>query len=502
FEVSGTWFYKLLSRSFVPMVTLAMLALFAVSSLLIVREGETAIVKQWGQIDFSRKPLTAGVHLKWPWPMGTVDRFETGRRHDLLLGVGQKQEPLIVNGRELYLWTREHGRRKERNFVIALPSEDGPDGPSKAEQSVNVIKLVAQVYYRITDEYKYGYTVTDPDKTLHDLAYGEMTRYCAGATLTEILDSDPDRPEALMTTGRAPAARRLKERIQRAADEYAGSGLGVKVTHVGFLTVHPPAEAAQAYQEVLDAQLRVQQTRYEAMADAHQTLSRVAGDPVTALKLALAVQQVENELSSLADRQDQPLQMRVKMDNALARAREQVEHWSEQVDRDRQLGHGQQELQTANQVMLREHREHLQELEEIDQALREEKLDSLTPSIEQRLARARARLEGEAASGGLLAQATGEAAQVIAEAKAKRWARTLSEEARALAFRRQKRAYESSPQHYMQDKYLAVLEDVLPDIKKYVMGFPRSAAEVRLNLEEEASGMENIDFQNVEGSGR
>ena len=44
FEVSKTWFYQLLSRAFVPLVVLGILVMFLISTIVIVPEGNQAVL--------------------------------------------------------------------------------------------------------------------------------------------------------------------------------------------------------------------------------------------------------------------------------------------------------------------------------------------------------------------------------------------------------------------------------------------------------------------------
>src|SRR6056297_828431 len=124
-----------------------------------------------------------------------------------------------------------------------------------------------------------------------------MVNTLASATLTEPLADNDGRLEAIMTYGRDQAARTLKQRIQGALGQ-DGLDLGVELTYVGLVSVHPPPQAAEAYEAVLTAERRQDQLRYEAEAWANDALARVAGDPSRALNLALSIRKLE-ELESL-----------------------------------------------------------------------------------------------------------------------------------------------------------------------------------------------------------
>jgi len=109
FEVSKTWFYQLLTRSFVPLVIIGVLALFAISSVVIVHEGEVHVVSRFGHV--SSDPgtfLRPGIRFKWPWPIETSRRFDVRKIHELQLGTGAERQAVTVTsgpmaGRELML---------------------------------------------------------------------------------------------------------------------------------------------------------------------------------------------------------------------------------------------------------------------------------------------------------------------------------------------------------------------------------------------------------------
>jgi len=93
FEVSSTWFYKLVSRAFVPLVIFGTIIIFLLSGIVIVNEGEVYIVKTFGKLQGENSTLKPGIHLKYPWPISTAERFDTGVTYEIILGVGSGQEP-------------------------------------------------------------------------------------------------------------------------------------------------------------------------------------------------------------------------------------------------------------------------------------------------------------------------------------------------------------------------------------------------------------------------
>ncbi|MHC4294141.1 MAG: SPFH domain-containing protein, partial [Planctomycetota bacterium] len=363
FEVSRTWFYQLLSRAFIPLLIFAAAVLIAMSSIVIVREGEQYVVLHWGRADPDRLLLEPGLHFKWPFPVDTAKRFETQKVHEILLGVGEHRETTIVKGKELYLWTEEHGTHEELNFLVAVPPRSMQvvaPGERLPPPPVNLIKLVVAVQYVIDNPCDFGYRYEDSAQLLECVAYREMSRYCASATLDSPVGGEhSDRPEAIMTYGRQRAAEELKRRIQTRADELA---LGVKVQYVGISAVHPPVEAAPAYQAVLEAERRMRLTRYEAEAEANRILVQVAGSPLAALKLALGI----NTLEELEMLRDNPTRVREILTEQINRTEVNIRTLDTEIYQEHLLGYARTgQLSTPKQELRRRYQEHLELLRKI-----------------------------------------------------------------------------------------------------------------------------------------
>lgn len=480
FEVSKTWFYQLVAKAALPLLLFGVLVMMAMTSIMVVSDGEQFVVTHLGRLEGKVGP---GISFKWPWPIDKAQRFETDKVHQLLLGVGGERKPVIVEGKELYLWTEEHGARDERDFIVAAPPRSTAVGVSderKPPPPVNLIKLVVDVQYVISDPVKFGYRYLDSARLLECEAYREMVRYCASATLdTPLPGSREDRLEAMMTYGQGRVAEELKRRIQAKADEL---GLGVDVRSVGLRAVHPPAEAAQAYEDVLKAERGRLLTRYEAEGDADKKLVEVAGTPLAALKLALAIRSLE-ELERLRDDPDKRLEI---LDELIGRSTEEITALQGEIEQERLLGQIREgEEATDKQKLCQEHLAHLSLLKEIKAA---------PTGVDLNAAAASARDKADE----LFSRTVGEPASQVANAEAYRAQSELTEMARSQAFASNLLAYEASPTMYMMDRWLDVLDEVLPNITKYVMGVDRDKLEVWLNLERQTDVMEGANLGNKE----
>lgn len=477
FEVSRTWFYQLIARAALPLGIFAALVLVGMSAIVPVREGQQCVIQHWGRKDRTLQP---GIHLKWPWPIDTASRFQTSLVHEIMLGVGEHREPTIIKGREVSLWTERHGVHDEIDFLMAVPPRSlGPIGEEeqKPPPPVNLIKLVVAVQYVISDPYRFGYEFVDAPKQLECIAYREMLAYCASATLdSPVPGGDTDRAEAMMTYGRQRVAEELKRRIQASADQL---GLGVTIKYVGMLAVHPPSEVAEAYEAVLEAERGRLLTRYEAETEANRKLVEVAGTPLTALKLALAIRAME-ELQQL---HDNPTATAAILAGLIRSAEDDVEVLAAEIEQERLMGrirHG--AGKTAKQALHDDYAAHLKLLNRV-------RSDPSGVDLAASIA------DATRTADQLLARTVGQPAKELAEAEAYRSSSELIEMARAHAFSGALQAYTASPNMYMMDRWLDVWDEVLPGITKYVIGVDRNRLEVRLNWETHGEVMGDATFK-------
>jgi modulator of FtsH protease HflK len=493
FEVSRTWFYRLMVKSFIPLVLLGMAVLVAISSIVIVNEGQEYVISRFGRPD-PESLKSPGIYFKLPWPVETARLFDTGHLYEFHLGAGEHQDADVITvgafkGRELALWTEEHGSHEEVDFLLAVPPRE--DNTNKAAD-ISIIKLGASVQYHITDAYKFGYKYADAAGMLEALASREMVRYCSSATLdTPIPGGARDRPEALMTYGRGPAAERLKTLISKAIEKM---DLGVEIVSVSFAIVHPPAEAAKSFEEVIAARLRQLQQRYDAQAQAIRTLSDVAGNRPDALRLALAID-VSRDLNLPSpidepDKFDSVIAERIRI--AKARAAEI------QAEFQQDISHGKSSRSnTGNddslQPVFDDYQTYIARLElikkEKDTARTVKMIKDFTTEIRKLADDRLAKLK------------TGSASVMIAKASAERWGHELGERGKAESFAQQTILYETAPQIYMLDRWLDTWDQILEGKHKRVIGLDPNRIEHWLKWEEQSGVMPGM-FRGPQSSGQ
>ncbi len=485
FEVSSSWFYQLLQRAFAPLLLAGVMIVWLMTSVVVVEEGQAYVVLHWGKEYPSGHPqrlLTprSRPYLIWPWPIDTARKFDTGKVHEIILGVGGKRkEKFAKGGKRVYLWTDEHGPQEELDTLVAIAPRPEQRRPQRETRilhipSVNLIKLIVAVYYRIDDPYKFGYTVTDPHKLLKAAAYREMIRYAASATLDERAPGPPGslREEGIMSGGRAKAARDLQQLISQAV-----SGdkldLGVEIVGVEILGCHPGKDAADAFEKVIAAERQQDKLRYEAQGEANKVLAAVAGDPDQALKLSQAIG-FRQELKALLDLRDRGKDLAAGVGEVIVRAQNEADRLKEETEMERRMGKLSANTKTIAQVLLERQTAFLSILKNTDPAGAD--LDAQVAAAQKE--------EGRQFEG-----VQGQAAVAVARARADRWRREFRERARAETFDVQLLSLNAAPQLYSLDKYLDALGEGIKNRKKYILAADRDKLEVRLNLQEQQESL-------------
>ncbi len=388
FEISRSWFYRLLGKAIVPLILLGVAVLIAMSCVVIVPPQRQALVTTFGRVDPETAVRDPGISFKAPWPFASARKYETSRVRSLRVG---SLNDLLRTGAAM-LWTNQHTEGQE-NFLLTAPplGADAAEAQQAGAVSAGLIGGELVLQWRITDLLAY----TSPDAAARPADYLDAVAESAFASYLTTKDID-----TLLTSDRLDAAEELRQEIQQRV-----AGMGIEVVYAGLYGLHPPqdAEVATSFLQVVNALLTQRTTVAEARRDRVATLSEVAGS----------------------------------VDQAVA----------------------------------------------IDDAIRQ--LESLPQGSDRRAGL-------EAAVQELIDNAGGEAARVIAEARADRWRLALDEQARARSFAFEVDAFRRAPDYFKARTYFNTLAETLPQKRKIVTNTDtgNELPLIRLNLEDETSGLD------------
>jgi regulator of protease activity HflC (stomatin/prohibitin superfamily) len=534
FEVSHTWFYQLLQRTFVPLLGAGLVILWALTCMLVVQPGEHAIVERFGRQLNAETPHKCGLHWKLPWPIDVAHKYNTGELHQIIIGFKQfdaapqadKEQTLDVA-----LWDDvKHMGQPHFDFLIPVPRRVAeltmarPAEPTVAETQpttapgerrpeealpVNMVRMDVAIQYRIREDDLADYTVNivNAQETLRDLAWEEVVRYSASNDLFTLLGEKY-----------ATAAMELRERIRRHVEEL---DLGLEIVYVGVQNVHPEPGVSKEFRRVVTAEQEKIAAIREAIVKENQVLSAVAGSRGVAINLAQAIDHIGPNTTALNDAQAvlstadaglvETYRQRVAEHEAALRAVVEAD-WrlqlarldKQQVDYDFDLG-----LQdvgdkaragaavTAAEAALEAAKATLtEELAEVETAARQQLSEPVVAALRE---------EAQAQTGltfwngrlqQLLPGVQGEAAVVLAKAQAERWAIEMRAAAEVARVDGERAAYRAAPRVYKIRKYLEVLTAGIKDSRKFFLAFDPGNRWVRVRLmaEEQArTGIEDIE---------
>lgn len=314
YEVTSSWFYKLLSRSFVWLVLFGGVAVWLMTSLAVVEPHQRGLLVVRGQV---RGELGPGLHVKPPWPLGkvivpefirtevvgegptavqrdVVEETATGVRI-LQLGAAAPTEQRVM------LWTNED---LQETLMVVQPSRDG--GTTRARDFGRGLALASvrvPVYYSIqpggVEAYlRLGTDGKTRDRLLRLVAQRELMRELASRSIDEVVG--PGRNEI-----RDSLRNRIAEAFARLNPDENGQprGAGVEVLFVGIEDARPPREAAKAYEQVLEAAQKSATVIIQAQQSRAETLAKVVGSVDDAEEIVRAIAEYD-AMSSTADAQE------------------------------------------------------------------------------------------------------------------------------------------------------------------------------------------------------
>ncbi len=251
FKVSETWFFQLLEKNLALFILAQLAVLFLSTCFVFVDAGEQVVLEHFGN---PVAVLTAGGHLKLPWPIDNTYRYRTDQIQSLYVGF----TPDTTNEQNVLLWTVAHNQ--EQNFLVAnrnpettqTENENADTNQTTKTPPVSLITVSIPVQYQITNVLEWAYTNSTPTNLLDDLATRAVVRYLAGEDLDAVMGQD-----------RLEAAGQLRDAIQAAADQRK---LGAKIIFVGLQDIHPPTPVAASYEQVDSAAQEKVATNYYATA--------------------------------------------------------------------------------------------------------------------------------------------------------------------------------------------------------------------------------------------
>lgn len=309
FEVSRSWFYQLLSRAITPLIVFGVIILFLISCIVVVPPDSEGVRMTFGSLGSEAKPLTPGLHFKWPWPIGAVDIRPVARVQQISVG----SAPKGVKEGVAILWTNEHVEGGKEDYLVCAPtpvdqdpgSVDAADlmsgftnkkaGTQPAGQGgqtpgVNLVGGQIIVQYRIKDTLQYAQSADDPNGLLQRLVERRANTFFVTHDIDTLLGAGREADGKLSTSV-------LQQQIQSDANR---DNLGVDIVFVGLSALHPPKDTANAFHE----QISVLQERQSGVENAEREritiLGAAAGSPEEAMAIRDAIRKYDDAKRAIA----------------------------------------------------------------------------------------------------------------------------------------------------------------------------------------------------------
>jgi len=282
FEVTGSWFYQLLSRSLGLLVLAGLLVAWLLTSLVVIEPHQRALQLRFGRLVDS--DLQPGLHLKWPWPIDTieipryVERDETGRvTYSTRTATGIRSLNLATNPAESegpILWTNEHAMNERGTLVVVQPASGirVDEGLREGVKDLSLMAVEVPLHYSIRDVEAYE-RLGPPemrDDYLRAVARRVVMRQLSSVSVSELLGEE-----------RAAISLELKRAIEEVFAERnplgPDRGPVVEVLMVGVEGVHPPGRVAPDFEKVVDAEEKARLLLADREARAAQIRNEVVG---------------------------------------------------------------------------------------------------------------------------------------------------------------------------------------------------------------------------------
>jgi len=273
FDVTGSWFYQLLSRSIAALVVVGVLVLWALTCVAVVQPNEQGLRVRFGQNMTEARALRPGPYVKLPWPFERIDRFQTERLRRVNLG---GEAPTIKTA---VLWTNDH-KAAERVFIVQPEALEREAGQLDAGDR-SLIAAEVPLYYIVEELALFNGMAApeDRERVIKVEGQRELMRYMATRGADELLGA-----------GRAGAAAELERRM---TERFKGNG--IRVVSVGIEGIHPPRETAEKFEEVVSAGQRREGAIENGYKEADQMLIEAAGSLGRARELVAVINRHERE---------------------------------------------------------------------------------------------------------------------------------------------------------------------------------------------------------------
>ena len=255
----------------VTLLILVFALIWAATGFYRVNPQQQGVVLRFGEWVRTSSP---GLHYHLPFPIETVLKPEVTRDNRIEVGFRD------VSGN-------------------SASRRDIADESQMITGDENIVDIDFVVFWRIADAGQYLFNLAEPDETI---------KVTAEAVMREIIGRTPI--QNVLTEGRQVIQVEARQQLQDLLNEY---GAGVRVRDVQLLTVDPPSDVIDAFNDVQRARQDRDRLKNEAEAFSNDIVPRARGEAAKLVAEAEAYQaEVVNRATGDASRFDQIFQAYLK----------------------------------------------------------------------------------------------------------------------------------------------------------------------------------------------
>ena len=285
FDITSSWGYQLLLRSFAWLLAFGVVALVALNTMVVVEPYQQAVKLSGGRI-VGDDVYHSGIMWKWPWPFQSAAIEEVSRIRRLPL-TAQRINPPDADD-----WSKEPRTDADiepflvgASQVAAVSLLDAPLGDSAVSEDFageRLGELFSLVDTEITLEYRIkpdglldylnfssdirrrGQRLSVRERTLKVLALREITQHLSRLSMDEVISQ-----------GQTDLARQLQNRIQSAFDTYQ---TGVLVLAINLPMLRPSGDAGTYFENFAMAKHQRRQEVEEQEGTVKRSMAFYLGD--------------------------------------------------------------------------------------------------------------------------------------------------------------------------------------------------------------------------------
>lgn len=313
-DVTGTWFYQLISKLVLWLVGMGVAIAWIMTMLVVVEPHERGLILTNGRVsspiysfgDRGESDIGPGLHVKLPWPFATyetpVSYSRNGReQQEVRTTTGVRVLQLASNPPDSdkntpIIWTETHTAREKLNIVLPtkdIDESDSVNALSSSQSDLSLLAIEVPVHYVVRDVKLFDQFAGpgQRDDLLQMIGRRVVSQFLGEWSVDQILRHN-----------QTDMVAQLRSRLEASyAPLNEGQGPGIEILFVGLQGAHPPKKVAPSFERVIAAR----QNRESMIEDASRieiaTLTEIAGSVELAEQIVEQLYELDAQRRAGAD---------------------------------------------------------------------------------------------------------------------------------------------------------------------------------------------------------